>query len=239
MIEPNDTANPSRTMPIRSSRLVTCREGLLRDPGQQAGVAGDHAQGDGPGEDADRGHELVGEHRAAEPECGGDQARPAPGRGCSSGGRAPDDDPSAARTAVRRSGRHASCEIERAGVRGPVRAADRAVAAARRSARRRLRPVAVAGGRVQVADRAEVVHAGSPRPSPGRAAGPGCPAGRRCSRRRCWGTAAADGESAASRGPAARRSRGTPRAARPRARAGWPGGRRPPAWGCTARPSAR
>ena len=79
MIEPNDTANPSRTMPIRSSRLVTAAERLLRHRGQQAGVAGDHAQSDGPGEDADRGHELVGEHRAPEPECGRDQSRPAPG----------------------------------------------------------------------------------------------------------------------------------------------------------------
>ena len=87
MIAPNDTAKPSRTMPIRSSRLVTAASACFATRGQQAGVAGDHAQGDGPGEDADRGHEPVGEHRAAEPERGGDQARPPAGRRCPAGDR--------------------------------------------------------------------------------------------------------------------------------------------------------
>ena len=138
MIEPNDTANPSRTMPIRSSRLVTAARPRFADRRAAAGVAGDHAQGDGPGEDADGGHEPVGEHRAAEPECGGDQARPPAGRRCPSvagaaGRRRPARGDDRGRCALRR--RSCPGELEHAAEAGPVQVAlDRAVTQLRRSA---------------------------------------------------------------------------------------------------------
>ena len=43
-IAPNETENPSRTIPIRSSRLVTRPSACFAARGQQPGVAGDHAR---------------------------------------------------------------------------------------------------------------------------------------------------------------------------------------------------
>ena len=161
MIEPNDTAKPEQDDADPQQPLGHRRERLLRHPGQQAGVAGDHAQSDGPGEDADRGHELVGEHRAPEAERGGDQ--PGQRRGGLLLGwprRGADDVVRGAHGAVALDHGHAADELRQV-AHGRVRTC---AAPSRSSGDQldRLRPLAEPGGRVEVADGAERVHPAPP-----------------------------------------------------------------------------
>ena len=204
--------------------------------GQQPGVAGDHAQSDGPGEDADRRHEPVGEHRARR---GRGPRRRRPGHRRGDARRRPGRPPGGRDAGATGPARARSVVM-------PVRARARG-SSGTRPGRARTAPAA------QPVDQLDRLRATSPNPEAG-FRWPTAP--RSCTRlphaaarlRSRTGLPSGSlllaatmlGNGSGRRGIGSQpcvaelgRSTGTPAAARRRGPAGWPGAPRPPASRCT------
>ena len=207
-------------MPTRSSLLVTAPSCLAAAAGSSPSVAGDHAQADRPGEDADLRDELVPEHRHRR---GPAPRRPRRGRRSSQGGAGVDRRPVTPASGTvgvdvprGSSMRSCACGFDRAAGAG-ARALCTAAQTSSRASAPGHSPYPEAGLRWPTGPMSmnRLPHASARARSRHRVAERVVA----CWPRRCWGTAAAarDGQPAVLL--AARRARGTP-AGSGRARSG-------------------